>query len=304
PDKPLHRSRHEPLPLSRPPAPPARRRVAAIAGKDRGRADDGRSCQSRAPPATRAVDPRSARAEGCRPYGRRPRSESRVIGLLLAEIGCDGVVQEQVQVVFEFIVIRRDPQSEAQTSFDIIQEIIAITAKLTRRTVSSNVDEGRATRPSRAPPARPARLPSIASTSKPCSASNSECRPTPQPKSSTRLAPCACNSGRIAATAGCGSSQSARPSLVAQRNACPKPRQPSTIPRGRSPSPPPPSRQTMPSCFSCATAAASRPSQSDSTSVECSPSSGAASTLVGTPSNRTGQVGITILRSPCVICCT
>ena len=29
----------------------------------------------------------------------------------------------------------------------------------------------------------------------------------------------------------------------------------------------------------------------------------AGSTLVGTPSNLTGQVGITILRSPCVICC-
>ena len=51
------------------------------------------------------------------------------------------------------------------------------------------------------------------------------------------------------------------------------------------------------------TAAASRPSQSDSTSVVCSPSSGAGSTLVGKPSNRTGQVGITIVRSPCVICC-
>jgi hypothetical protein len=66
-------------------------------------------------------------------------------------------------------------------------------------------------------------------------------------------------------------------------NACPKSRQPSATPRGRSPSTPPLSNQTMPSCLSCATAAASRPSQSDSTSVVCSPSRSAGSTLVGTP---------------------
>ena len=50
-------------------------------------------------------------------------------------------------------------------------------------------------------------------------------------------------------------------------------------------------------------AAASRPSQSASTSAVCSPSNGADLTAVGTPSKRTGQVGIVIVRSPCVIVC-
>jgi hypothetical protein len=56
--------------------------------------------------------------------------------------------------------------------------------------------------------------------------------------------------------------------------------------------------QTMPSRRKPATASASRPSQSASTSAVCSPSSGADLTSVGTPSKRTGQVGIVILRSP------
>jgi hypothetical protein len=41
--------------------------------------------------------------------------------------------------------------------------------------------------------------------------------PTPQPRSSARRAPRAISSGNIATTAGCGSSQSERPSSVAQR---------------------------------------------------------------------------------------
>src|ERR1700738_2758950 len=55
-------------------------------------------------------------------------------------------------------------------------------------------------------------------------------------------------------------------------------------------------RQTMPSSRKLAIAAASRPSQSASTSAVCSPSNGADSTSLGTPSKRTGQAGIVILR--------
>ena len=57
----------------------------------------------------------------------------------------------------------------------------------------------------------------------------------------------------------------------------------------------PPAPQTMPSWRKPATAAASRPSQSASTSSVCSPSNGADLTSLGPPSNRTGKVGIVIL---------
>jgi hypothetical protein len=55
-------------------------------------------------------------------------------------------------------------------------------------------------------------------TAKPCSAKSNACRPTPQPRSRTCCVPRAFSTGTRAATAGCGSSQSSRPSGVAHRS--------------------------------------------------------------------------------------
>ena len=126
--------------------------------------------------------------------------------------------------------------------------------------------------------------------------------PTPHPRLSTRLAPRECNSGRIATTAGCGSSQSARPSLVDQRLS-----QASTADCDTAPSIAIPSallwRQTMPSCLSCATTAASRPSQSDSTSVGARRAAAPARPWWARRQTAPARSAFTISRSPCVICC-